>query len=87
MLFYFNGKYLWLRCVVATSVGELVFSIISNIIFYLYKINLHEMITITLNNFSFKLMFEIVTLPFTYLLAYLLAKYETPPIIKFINFK
>jgi uncharacterized PurR-regulated membrane protein YhhQ (DUF165 family) len=87
MLFYFNGKYLWLRCIVATSVGELIFSSISNIIFYLHKINAHEMIAITLNNFSFKFTFEIITLPITYLLAYLLSKYETAPPIKFVNFK
>lgn len=55
MLSLFNGKYLWLRCIIATAAGELVFSIISNIIFYIHKISSYEIIAITFNNLSFKI--------------------------------
>ncbi len=87
LLFRFNGKYLWLRCVVATASGEFIYSIISNTIFFLHKFNVSQIIQLTFNNFGFKFMFEVFTLPLTYLLAYLLAKYEVSQVIEYKNFK
>lgn len=87
LLFRFNGKYLWLRCITATASGEFIYSIISNTIFFINKLQASQIMELTYNNFGFKFMFEVVTLPLTYLLVYLLAKYEIPQVLKYKNFK
>ncbi len=87
MFVKFNGKLLWFRCIIATSIGELIYSIISNIIFFLYRLNIYEITLLTFNNYGFKFMFEVVTLPITYMLTYLLEKHETHVPIKYINFE
>ncbi len=87
LFIYFNGRYLWLRCIGATSVGELVYSTVFDFIFFINRLNTNEIITIIINNYGFKFMFEVVTMPITYLLVYLLAKYEYKTPIKYSNFK
>lgn len=83
----FQGKYLWLRCIGATSIGELVYSSIFDGIFFAHSLNISEIITIIINNYSFKFMFEVLTLPMTYLLVNMLDKYECRTTIKYINFE
>ena len=84
---YFKGKHLWLRCVGATSIGELVYSTVFDFVFFINRLNTSEIITIIINNYGFKFMFEVVTMPVTYLLVYLLSKYEYKAPIKYSNFK
>lgn len=71
---YYNGKHLWLRCIVATAIGEFIYSLVSNTIFFIHNLNLHSILMLSFNNYGFKLIFEIVTLPLTYLLVYIITK-------------
>ena len=70
--YYFEKRHLWLNVLIATSTGELLYSIISNTLFMLTKFNVAEIMSITINGFWFKLLFEIATLPILYFLVYYL---------------
>lgn len=76
-----KGKYLWLRCIIATAIGELLYSIISNTIFLLNHSTLYDIWMLSIHNYTFKIIFEIITLPLTYLLIYVLS-HKNEPIIK-----
>lgn len=84
---FFDGKFIWLRCLIATSIGELIYSLISNTIFLIQHDTIRNIWEITLHNYSFKVFFELSTLPFTYLLISFLNLHEKPYSIKFINFE
>lgn len=56
-------------------------------IFFMHKLNVWGIIGIIFGNYGFKFMFEVVTLPITYLLVYALSNQETSTSIKYINFK
>lgn len=87
-LYYsFKGKYLWLRCILATALGELIFSITWTMIFFWKELGLHNINTLVINQYLFKVLFEIITLPVTYLIVYLLNKYEIHVDIEYKNFK
>ncbi len=87
-LYYsFKGKHLWLRCILATALGELIFSIIWTTIFFWKQIGLYSINILVINQYLFKVLFEIITLPITYLIVYLLNKYELHVDIEYKNFK
>jgi uncharacterized integral membrane protein (TIGR00697 family) len=86
LYFSFEGKYLGLRCVISTAIGELVFSMIWTPIYFWGRLDIHSIQHLIINQYLFKVGFELVTLPITYLLIYLLAKYENPVNIKYKNF-
>jgi uncharacterized integral membrane protein (TIGR00697 family) len=83
LYFSFAGRFLGLRCVISTALGELVFSMIWTPIYYWGKLDIALIKALVIDQYIFKVMFEIVTLPITYLLIYLLSKYEYPVAIKY----
>ena len=86
-LYYsFNGKHLWLRCILSTALGELVFSIIWTFIFFKNKLSFDLINHIVLNQYLFKVLFEVATLPITYLIIYLLDKFELRTDIEYKGF-
>jgi uncharacterized integral membrane protein (TIGR00697 family) len=72
----FYGRMLWLRCLVATTMGEIVFSLVSTPILFWGKLDIHHIFLLIFHNYGFKLIFEFASLPVIYLLVYLLNKYE-----------
>jgi uncharacterized integral membrane protein (TIGR00697 family) len=87
-LYYsFKGKHLWLRCILATALGELVFSIIWTVVFFWKQLSIDNMNVLVINQYLFKVLFEIITLPITYFAVYLLNKYELDVDIEYKNFK
>jgi uncharacterized integral membrane protein (TIGR00697 family) len=86
LYFSFDGKYLGLRCMISTAIGELVFSMIWTPIYFWGKLDIHSIQILVLNQYLFKVSFEFITLPITYLLIYLLGKFENPVEIKYKNF-
>ncbi|MBP9742511.1 MAG: queuosine precursor transporter [Burkholderiales bacterium] len=87
-LYYsFKGKLLWLRCILATAVGELVFSVIWTTIFFWKQLNINTINTLVIDQYLFKIIFEIVSLPITYIIVQLLDKYEINAEIEWENFK
>lgn len=87
IFFNFQGKHLWLRCIGATSIGELVYSSIFDGIFFAHSLSMTKIMDIIINNYSFKFMFEVFTLPITYMLVNILDKCECKTTIKYINFE
>lgn len=86
LFFTLNGKYLWLRCITATSVGELIYSSIFDGLFFAHKLSAWQISDIVINNYGFKFMFEVITLPLTYLAVNLLTQFEDNIEIRYINF-
>ena len=74
---YFGQK-LWLRCILSTAAGELIFSLVWTSIYFYDKLNNKEILILILDQYTFKILFEVVTLPITYLIVYILEKYEVP---------
>ena len=80
---FYSGQKLWLRCVLSTAAGELVFSFIWTFIYFFGKMNNADKLNLVIDQYTFKILFEIVTLPITYLIVYILDQYEIPLEIKF----
>lgn len=74
---FFKGRYLWLRCLIATGIGELTYSLISNILFLIHHDSLYNIWILSVHNYTFKILFEIITLPLTYLLIYVLSSRQS----------
>jgi uncharacterized PurR-regulated membrane protein YhhQ (DUF165 family) len=74
---FFDGKQLWIRCLVSIAIGELIYSLISNTVFLFFLNNTSEILSLSLHNYTFKILFEFITLPVTYLLVYFLSSKET----------
>lgn len=84
----FNGRLVWLRCVVATSVGELVYSLVASVIYMYNQFSLSNIMQLSFNGYWFKFLFEVFTLPFTYLFIDLLHRLDSQiRRVKLINFK
>lgn len=83
----FKGKHLWLRCLVATTLGEIVFSLVSTPVLFYDILSINNIGVLIFHNYSFKLVFELITLPFIYIMVYLLNKYENNNYIGYINFE
>lgn len=83
---YSGGKFIWVRCIVATSIGELVYSLISNFMYLSHIYTVQNILAITLHINVFMWIFEIVTLPLIYLLIGILDIYEKPYKIRNVNF-
>ncbi len=82
----FAGKHLWLRCLVATTLGEIVFSLVSTPILFHNKLSLDSIIHLIFHNYMFKILFEIITLPIIYLVIYILSKVEVKCNIQYLDF-
>jgi len=82
----FDGSYLWLRCLIATTIGEIVFSLVSTPILFWGSLSRVNLFNLIFHNYWFKIEFEIITLPLIYLAIYFLGKYETATSIEYQNF-
>lgn len=85
LYFSWNGRFLGIRCVLSTALGELVFSMIWTPIYFFGKLDINAIKILVIDQYLFKVIFEIVTLPITYTLVYFLVKYERPTEIKYKN--
>lgn len=86
MYISFNGKYLWLRCLISTTLGEIVFSLVSTPILFFGKLNLYDIFLLMFHNYSFKIIFELFSLPVIYLVLFILEKYEIKQDITYNGF-
>jgi uncharacterized integral membrane protein (TIGR00697 family) len=81
----YSGRMLWLRCILATSGGELVFSLVWTFMYFYGSLNNKALFILVIDQYIFKVLFEVVTLPITYAVVWLLNKYEYPLQINFID--
>ncbi|MBY0379105.1 MAG: queuosine precursor transporter [Burkholderiales bacterium] len=81
----YSGRKLWLRCILSTAAGEIVFSIIWTFIYFHGNLQFNEKLLLIADQYLFKVLFEIITLPITYIIVYFLSKYETPFDIKYVD--
>jgi uncharacterized integral membrane protein (TIGR00697 family) len=86
LYFSFEGRYLWLRCLIATTIGEVVFSLVSTPILFWGNLSTISLFNLIFHNYWFKIEFEIVTLPLIYLAIYFLGKHENATGIEYQNF-
>ena len=82
-----SGKYLWFRCVIATSLGEIIYSLISTPILFSGKLTMPQLSELIFHNYSLKILFEFISLPFIYLIAYILNKYESSFELRYQGFE
>lgn len=76
---FHNGKQLWLRCICATSLSELIYSLIFDLLYFFHQLTIEQILGIVLSNYGVKLVFEFLSLPLTYLFVALLNKYDNTP--------
>lgn len=84
---FFKGKHLWLRCIGATSLGELIYSFIFDVMYFAHHLSLLKITEIVFSNYGFKVIFEVISLPLTYIAVNLLTQYEAKIEIEHSNFK
>lgn len=64
-----KGKYYWLRSLISTSIGHIIFSFIWAVIFYFGKMPPAGIIKMTLYIYFWKIIFEILLTPFSAFIA------------------
>ena len=74
MYISFNGKHLWLRCLISTTLGEVAFSLVSTPILFFGTLNLSDIFKLIFHNYSFKIIFELFSLPFIYFFLFIFEK-------------
>ncbi|MBP9742506.1 MAG: queuosine precursor transporter [Burkholderiales bacterium] len=82
---FYSGKKLWFRCILSTAAGELVFSVVWTFIYFYGRMNNEDKLLLVMDQYIFKVLFEIASIPVTYLIVELLDRYEVPREIKFID--
>jgi hypothetical protein len=71
-----KGKHYWLRSIISTSIGHILFSAIWATIFYSGKMNAINILKMTAYIYLWKIVFEIVLTPFSAFIASWLKKHE-----------
>ena len=71
-----QGKYLWLRAISSTIVGEGLDSLIFNLVAFTGVYEFKTVLFIALSGFVFKTLYETICVPFTYLFVGWLKRYE-----------
>ena len=70
-----NGRYLWLRTIGATTIGEAMYTVIIITIGY-HDISAYEQVSLIVYIYIFKVLYEVVATPFTYLTVNFLKRNE-----------
>ena len=73
---YTQGKYLWMRLIGSTALGELVTSLIWVFSFYAGTMHHPNLVRFIFSQYIIKILFEIVFIPPTYLIVNFLKKHE-----------
>ena len=71
-----HGKYLWLRVIGASAIGEITYTISWISIFFITQISLNQMISMAIQNYFFKVVYSALFIPFTYIASSVLKKLE-----------
>jgi len=84
---YTHKRHLWFRLIGATAIGEAITSIIWVSIFYWHTKIHPDLIKLIYSQYLFKIFFEIILVPITYLVvAFLQNKDDFSPTKKYLNF-
>lgn len=84
---YTQGKYLWMRLIGATALGELVTSLIWVFSFYIGKQNHPDFFKLIFSQYVVKILFEVVFVPSTYMIVNFLKRNEYLDLSKrYVNF-
>ncbi len=80
------GKHLWLRTIGATTIGEAIYTMVIIFIGYQGQLIGYKQLLILVTVYSFKVLYEIVSTPFTYLAVRILQPRERINILdKYVN--
>ncbi|HVV67729.1 MAG TPA: queuosine precursor transporter [Gammaproteobacteria bacterium] len=71
-----HGKYLWLRVIGASAMGEITYTIIWIFIFFITQLSLGQMISMAVQNYFFKVVYSAFFIPLFYILSSKLKKAE-----------
>lgn len=83
----FNGQHLWLRTIGATTIGELIYTMVWVLLVFGIRIEEVEIFHMIFSMYIFKAFYEVVTTPFTYILVYILKTFEGIDVYdKYTNF-
>ncbi|MDE1465168.1 queuosine precursor transporter [Spartinivicinus poritis] len=69
-----RGKQLWFRSIVSTGLGQIVYTIVWISLFYIEKLASIETWAYMAENFTFKLGYAVMMIPFTYLLLWVIRR-------------
>lgn len=70
------GKYLWLRSLCATLVGQIIDGTSFNIFAFFGIISWHNIIVLSFSSYSCKLLYQIILMPLIYIIVKFIKKYE-----------
>lgn len=76
MKLFFGGKYLWVRTIGSTVVGEIADSLVFYPIAFYGIWSNEQLISVMIGNYFIKVLWEVVATPFTYLIVNFLKKAE-----------
>lgn len=71
-----NGKFLWMRTIGSTIVGEAADSFVFNFVAFLWVFEVSQVVYIAFSGFVLKTLYEIAATPFTYIIAAWLKRVE-----------
>lgn len=77
MKLFFNGKFLWIRTIGSTIVGEIADSIVFYPIAFFGIWSNEQLISVMIGNYFIKVLWEVIATPFTYLIVNFLKKAES----------
>ncbi len=84
---YTKGKHLWFRLIGETAIGEAVVSVLWVAIFYWHRAIHPNLLNLVVSQYIIKVLFEVFSVPITYIIVYLLKKYDIKQITtRYTNF-
>lgn len=71
-----SGKFLWLRSIASTFIGDFTYQVIGSLISRYGVLNIHDILSYDILSYSYKLLFELGSIPFVYMLSSYLKELE-----------
>lgn len=72
-----HGKYLWLRIIGGSIIGEMTYTLIWIFIFFYAQLSINQLGQLAIQNYLFKVVYNILLIPITYIVALNLRKLES----------
>lgn len=73
---YFNGRWMIFRLIFATTIAEIIYSVVWNFIYMSGHVTMDIMTQVIGSNFIVKLFFQIISTPFTFIIVSILKKFD-----------
>lgn len=71
-----KGKFLWARSISATFVGDFIYQVVGSLISRYGILNIHDILSYDLLSYTYKILFEILSIPLVYAISFYLKNLE-----------